>query len=200
MTDEAEGREEGGFFRHEREREKNNFPLFPLFSLAPQPPHVSSTPLSLSTFRSPQYTADPVFESMASTPHLSAQVAAASESPLFGKLSPSFDKFNIEWSTQSIATSVLAVVVALLVAEQTLWRYRKSTLPGHSWQIVSCSVSLLSLSLPSGPFLPSDSRFASHDASNNESRAHTVSPAFSVARDRSIRRVAQPDNGSLQTM
>jgi len=82
---------------------------------------------------------------MASTPHLSAQVAAASETAsateFLSKISPSFDKFsNIEWSTQTIATSVLAVVVTLLIAEQTLWRYRKSTLPGHSWQIVSLSL------------------------------------------------------------
>ncbi|GAA5901638.1 uncharacterized protein JCM6883_000347 [Sporobolomyces salmoneus] len=73
---------------------------------------------------------------MASTPHISAQVAAASEPASAGvflsKLSPSFD---LEWSTQTIATSVLAVIVTLLIAEQTLWRYRKSTLPGHSWQI-----------------------------------------------------------------
>ena len=89
---------------------------------------------------------------MSTTPHLSAQVAAASESPaaqFLTKLSPSFD---VEWSTQTIATSVLVVIVTLLIAEQTLWRYRKSTLPGHSWQIVSRALLLA----------PPSTRFCDH--------------------------------------
>lgn len=36
----------------------------------------------------------------------------------------------------TVWTSVLCVVVALLIAEQALWRSRKRHLPGKQWQIV----------------------------------------------------------------
>ncbi|GAA5825109.1 hypothetical protein JCM10212_005054, partial [Sporobolomyces blumeae] len=77
---------------------------------------------------------------MASTPHLSAQVAAASQSAFASPLASlsklaQFDPLAIEWSSTTVATSILAVVITLLIAEQSLWRYRKASLPGHSWQI-----------------------------------------------------------------
>lgn len=131
---------------------------------------------------------------MASTPHLSAQVAAASESPLFKKLAPSFDKLNIEWSNQTIATSVLAVIVTLLIAEQTLWRYRKSTLPGHSWQIVSQPSSVPSLARRLHP----SPRLARPRSTRQP--AHMALSCRRVARHWTIRRVAQPDHGSLQAL
>ncbi|KAM0792936.1 hypothetical protein ACM66B_002695 [Microbotryomycetes sp. NB124-2] len=34
-----------------------------------------------------------------------------------------------------IASSILVLLVTLLIAEQSLWRYRKGNLPGHKWQI-----------------------------------------------------------------
>ncbi|GAA6053718.1 hypothetical protein JCM3770_003182 [Rhodotorula araucariae] len=42
---------------------------------------------------------------------------------------------QVEWTYWTATTSVLAVVVSLLIAEQLLWRSRKQHLPGHAWQI-----------------------------------------------------------------
>lgn len=39
----------------------------------------------------------------------------------------------------TVWTAVLCVVVALLIAEQALWRSRKRHLPGKKWQIVSAN-------------------------------------------------------------
>ncbi|CEQ39211.1 SPOSA6832_00718, partial [Sporobolomyces salmonicolor] len=75
---------------------------------------------------------------MASSPYVSSP-AAATSSP-FASLPSSLSKLaafdSIDWTSKSFATSVLAILITLLVAEQTLWRYRKAHLPGHSWQIV----------------------------------------------------------------
>ncbi|GAA5959567.1 hypothetical protein JCM21900_003200 [Sporobolomyces salmonicolor] len=74
---------------------------------------------------------------MASSPYVSSP-AAATSSP-FASLPSSLSKLaafdSIDWTSKSFATSVLAILITLLIAEQTLWRYRKAHLPGHSWQI-----------------------------------------------------------------
>ncbi|GAA5977138.1 hypothetical protein JCM11641_001312 [Rhodosporidiobolus odoratus] len=59
----------------------------------------------------------------------------SSPSPLLDKLSAALPFSTQQWSHQSIAVSVAVVLVTLLLAEQSLWRYRKAHLPGHSWQI-----------------------------------------------------------------
>ncbi|GAA5896182.1 hypothetical protein JCM6882_008512 [Rhodosporidiobolus microsporus] len=58
-------------------------------------------------------------------------------SPLLDKLSAAlpFSFGDGDWSTQSIATAGLVVLVTLLIAEQSLWRWRKQHLPGPQWQI-----------------------------------------------------------------
>ncbi|GAA5872497.1 hypothetical protein JCM8547_006931 [Rhodosporidiobolus lusitaniae] len=70
---------------------------------------------------------------------MSSYVSAptAAPSPLFDKISAAlpFALSSSGWSNSSIATAVLVVVITLLLAEQSLWRYRKQHLPGHSWQI-----------------------------------------------------------------
>lgn len=72
----------------------------------------------------------------------SSYVAAPASTPsqlhaAIGKLAASLPELpQVEWTAKTIATSVLAVVVTLLVAEQALWRSRKQQLPGHAWQIV----------------------------------------------------------------
>ncbi|TNY20659.1 cytochrome P450 [Rhodotorula diobovata] len=75
---------------------------------------------------------------MASTsPYVSAPASAPSQLvETLGKLTASLPELpQVEWTYKTIATSVLAVVVTLLLAEQALWRSRKQTLPGHAWQI-----------------------------------------------------------------
>jgi hypothetical protein len=64
-------------------------------------------------------------------------------SPILDKLSAALP-FSLEsilsrneWTLSSVLTAGLVVVVTLLLAEQSLWRWRKQHLPGHSWQIVS---------------------------------------------------------------
>ncbi|GJN88232.1 hypothetical protein Rhopal_001197-T1 [Rhodotorula paludigena] len=73
--------------------------------------------------------------------HSSSYVAAPASTPsqlhaAIGKLAASLPELpQVEWTAKTIATSVLAVVVTLLIAEQALWRSRKQQLPGHAWQI-----------------------------------------------------------------
>lgn len=84
---------------------------------------------------------------MASSSYVSAP--SATPSPLLDKLSAALP-FSLEsllakdnWSLSSILTAGLVVVITLLLAEQSLWRWRKQHLPGHSWQIVSRLLSSL---------------------------------------------------------
>ncbi|GAA6033424.1 hypothetical protein JCM8097_006744 [Rhodosporidiobolus ruineniae] len=70
-----------------------------------------------------------------SSQYVSAPTSAPS--PLLDKLSAAlpFALPSLDWSARSVAAAAIAVVVTLLVAEQSLWRYRKQHLPGHNWQI-----------------------------------------------------------------
>ncbi|BGP45698.1 RNA polymerase C-22 sterol desaturase [Rhodotorula kratochvilovae] len=74
---------------------------------------------------------------VSSSPYVSAPVSAPSQlAETFGKLTAALPELpQVEWTYKTVATSVLAVVVSLLVAEQLLWRSRKQHLPGHAWQI-----------------------------------------------------------------
>lgn len=69
-----------------------------------------------------------------SSSYVSAPVSTGSSLPssLASKLT-SFDSLS---GTQ-LASSVVVLILTLLIAEQTWWRYRKGPLPGHRWQIVS---------------------------------------------------------------
>lgn len=49
----------------------------------------------------------------------------------------SFNLFSSGSTTTSFWSTTIVLIVSLLVAEQTWWRYRKGHLPGHKWQIVS---------------------------------------------------------------
>jgi len=75
---------------------------------------------------------------MASSTYVSAPASAPSHLvETLGKLSSSLPELPaVDWTAKTVATSILAVVVTLLLAEQVLWRSRKQTLPGHAWQIV----------------------------------------------------------------
>lgn len=75
---------------------------------------------------------------MPSSTYVSAPASAPSHFvETLGKLSSSLPELPaVEWSVKTVATSILAIVVTLLLAEQVLWRSRKQTLPGHAWQIV----------------------------------------------------------------
>lgn len=110
----------------------------------------STATLSSSPY-SPTLLSDPLvawLKDMASTsPYVSAPASAPSQLvETLGKLTASLPELpQVEWTYKTIATSVLAVVVTLLLAEQALWRSRKQTLPGHAWQIVSARPPPLSL-------------------------------------------------------
>ncbi|KDE08747.1 C-22 sterol desaturase [Microbotryum lychnidis-dioicae p1A1 Lamole] len=47
----------------------------------------------------------------------------------------SFSLFSSGSTTTSFWSTTIVLIVSLLVAEQTWWRYRKGALPGHKWQI-----------------------------------------------------------------
>ena len=48
-------------------------------------------------------------------------------------------EFSAGLTPTSIASTLLVLVVSLLIAEQSYWRWRKGSLPGLTWQIVRCS-------------------------------------------------------------
>lgn len=65
--------------------------------------------------------------------HSSAVIARATGFPSLAPLP--FDLPELTGTT--IASTVLVLVVTLLVAEQSYWRWRRGKLPGWDWQIVS---------------------------------------------------------------
>jgi len=53
---------------------------------------------------------------------------------------PSLDSLGLslpEFDAKTMASTAAVIIVTLLIAEQSLWRYRKGKLPGFSYQIVS---------------------------------------------------------------
>ncbi|KAK4699635.1 hypothetical protein P7C70_g6625, partial [Phenoliferia sp. Uapishka_3] len=50
-------------------------------------------------------------------------------------LSDKFTNINFSLTPSTIASSALVLIVTLLLAEQSLWRWRKGNLPGWKWQI-----------------------------------------------------------------
>ena len=76
--------------------------------------------------------------------HHSSQYVSAPQSTV-SPLGDALDRFGLngldlpslkDAKPATVWTSVLCVVVALLIAEQALWRSRKRHLPGKQWQIV----------------------------------------------------------------
>lgn len=102
--------------------------------LQPRPPSIAPLPL-------PPFITSRFYHHPSPPPDRPPEMASASIQPTsLASALASFDSLSLSlpsWDAKTVASTAAVLVVTLLIAEQSLWRYRKGNLPGFSYQIVS---------------------------------------------------------------